>query len=361
MNDASPGDQPPPSLPPRRWLLKLVLALAVGVVAAGGTRALVRTPKHTVRTLVHVPPPTPYLVPCVDKFPDLTSYQRNQIALCKSEVVLKGALHDLEVANLSLLDRANPQAWLEKEVQVDFTIAPNIMRISMNGLDTDELVILVSAIRRAYLLEAVDRVRAARRERQAYLEKLVQKYEGQVKAAWEIHKSMTEQAGGESVSLRARVLAFAQQQLALSERELLKTEAELRQARALRERAGCNLEGRISFQEARINTLEATKRMLEPEVERLQTSVAEMGKKGVKLDAFREDVGHLKDMWKRLKTEQKALKVELQAPPPFSVLEEATVSRAAASGRPLVAGLVGLGGFLFAFACLTLRIQVSLR
>ena len=38
-----------------------------------------------------------------------------------------------------------------------------------------------------------------------------------------------------------------------------------------------------------------------------------MGKKGVKLDNFREDVGHVEDLTRRFKAEHEALKVELQA------------------------------------------------
>jgi capsular exopolysaccharide synthesis family protein len=76
--------------------------------------------------------------------------------------------------------------------------------------------------------------------------------------------------------------------------------------------------------------------------------VGELTKQGIKLDSFREDIGHLEDMWRRLKGEHETLKVELQAPSRVEVREEATVKRVdVEKQKALMSGGAALGGLLF--------------
>jgi hypothetical protein len=127
-------------------VVALTLAVPAGVVAW----FFAPPPKHQVRTLIEIPPPgSAFFVRPAEAVPDLQSYQRNQVVLCKSRLVLASALRDPKVANLAILaNRLDPIAWLEKEVQADFALSPEIMRISMSGLETDDLVVLVNAIHR---------------------------------------------------------------------------------------------------------------------------------------------------------------------------------------------------------------------
>src|SRR5437588_753954 len=83
--------------------------------------------------------------------PAMGSHQRNQMALVKSRLVLVSALRDPRVAKLGVIARqaeqgVDPVEWLEREVQVDFSVAPEDLRISMSGLETDDLVVLVNAL-----------------------------------------------------------------------------------------------------------------------------------------------------------------------------------------------------------------------
>jgi hypothetical protein len=72
------------------------------------------------------------------------------------------------------------------------------MRISLAGVNTEDLEVLVNAIRQAYLQEVVDKERGARRERIAYLGELIQKYEDQLKAARATQRDIEEQLGGKA-------------------------------------------------------------------------------------------------------------------------------------------------------------------
>ena len=157
-----------------------------------------------------------------DRRPELSAHQRNQIVLCKSRPVLSAALRDPKVANLSLLaDKLDQLEWLEKEVHIDFSVAPEIMRISMRGLDTDALIPLVNAIRDAYLKEVEDRGRIVRRVRQTFLGEQIQKYEDSLAPARAAQKAIEDQLGSKKVDVCGFMLAFVQQQLAMEEKALL--------------------------------------------------------------------------------------------------------------------------------------------
>jgi len=212
---------------------RLVLAVSLGVLLACPTAVGVwffaPPPKHQVRTLIKVPPPSPYLTRTLEPVMDLASHQRNQMAMGKSRLVLVSALRDTSVTELSVIrDQLDAVGWLEREVQLDFSYAPTVLRISMNGLETDDLVPLVNAIRKAYLREVVDKERRHRVERKNHVAELMRKYEDQVKEARGLQKDLEEKTGGRDHILRARILSFTQQHLAMSEKDLLSTQTEMR-------------------------------------------------------------------------------------------------------------------------------------
>jgi capsular exopolysaccharide synthesis family protein len=216
----------------RRWLLALSVGIVCAALAATGTYFFLPPPKHNVRTLLVVPPGSPFLFKTAEAIPDLASHQRTQVAMIKSRLVLNSALRDPEVARLKVVEsRVEPVEWLEKEVQVDFSVAPEILRISMSDHTTAELVVLVNAIRTAYIKEVVERERQLRRERLAKLGELREKFEGQVRASRETQKDINAKLGANNAGVRAIMQAFVQQQLGMMERELLQTKLALDKAR----------------------------------------------------------------------------------------------------------------------------------
>jgi hypothetical protein len=232
MHATSDVEQRNPTRPQHNWLLRLFLALVVGVFAAIVIPPLLPKSDATVRTLLRVPVPTPFLGQRGELRPDPLNHQRTQIALVKSRLVLGSALRDPTVSNLEVLaDKIEPIAWLEEEVQADFALAPEILRISMSGQETDDLVVLVNAIREAYKREVVDSEIGVRKQRQQFLAGLLQKYEDQLKTARETQKQVSELGGGRNATGRELVLAFIQQQLGMYQRELLGTQLELRKVR----------------------------------------------------------------------------------------------------------------------------------
>ncbi len=419
----------------------MVLGLVLGGAGGAGAWFFAPPPKHLVWTSIHLPPAVHTVVRTSDPDPRPDEFQRTQVALGKSRLVLRRALQDPAVARLSLVNgQLDALAWLEKEVRIDFAVAPQVMRISMSGLETDELEVLVNAVRKAFLREVVDHEKIARQDQHAFVWGLIQQYEDQLKVARVAQRDLAEQVGGRTAMERAGLRAFAEQQLFMFERDLLRVKSERwqgnlklnylkqqsekvkdlqlvqpgdleraldtepqtvllrkkieqleldaagyanRSARGeghpvvvanrktilglkdeirklhdrlrpelqklLKERAETDLKTRLAIQESQMALLQRMEEELGPEVERLRAKVFEIARKAIKLDGFQEDLSHLQEMTKRLKSEYEAQKVVLQIPSPVRTLEPATVTRADVQTRKLtMAGGVSVGGFLFA-------------
>jgi capsular exopolysaccharide synthesis family protein len=85
---------------------------------------------------------------------EFLTYQRTQAGRIKSRMVLNAALKRDEVKNLSLVtQQADPIAWLEDEIKVEFQEGSEIMTVSMIGDNPTDLVALVDAVTQAYLKE----------------------------------------------------------------------------------------------------------------------------------------------------------------------------------------------------------------
>jgi hypothetical protein len=154
----------------RRWALAVLLGLFMLGLSGVGTWVVVPE-KHTAQTRLRVETPQPKLLfSSSEGINNFLNYQKAQTALVKSRLVLNAALRQPKVAELTLVRaQGNPVEWLEKNLQADYKLAPEILRISRSGDRPEELKILVGAVRTAYLQEIVDK---ERNERQARLERL---------------------------------------------------------------------------------------------------------------------------------------------------------------------------------------------
>jgi capsular exopolysaccharide synthesis family protein len=190
------------------------------------------TPKYTARTLLRVPPEGRFLLSTSEPVPDMVNHQKTQVILVKTRLVLNSALKQPKVAELSMVrEHVDPVEWLEKQVQADFTVAPEVLRIAMSGDRPDELVILVDAIREAYRREILDKERFERNDRLNKLRELRQKFEADLRTQKDEQRFLEQKAGSRDASARALILAFTQQEIHGTERELLQTRSELRKAK----------------------------------------------------------------------------------------------------------------------------------
>jgi capsular exopolysaccharide synthesis family protein len=216
----------------RRWLMAMSLGSVLAAIAGAAAIYLVPPPKHTARTAIKVPPGSPFLFKTAEAVPNILDHQRNQVAAVKSRLVLNSALKQPKVSELETI-RAQPEPleWLEKELQADFTVAPEVLKISISGDNPTDLVAIVDAVREAYRKEVLEKERSARQARLSWITERREKFETQLRTRREEQRSLEQKAGAKDPGSRGMIQAFMQQQLNWAERELLETQSDLRRAR----------------------------------------------------------------------------------------------------------------------------------
>jgi len=212
----------------RRWLITLVLG---GILATLGAVAGYRflPIKHTAQVRFHISTQRPAIVFQSDGS-DLNNYERTQVELIKSELVLKEAVQRPGIAELGVVrEQGDPVAWLRQALKGEFP-APEILRLSLIDKNPKEIELVLDAIADAYLQEVVnkeknerltqlDRLKAIREERE---EKLRKKRDAFQKRARE-----TVSGDAQTLALSHRL---AIEQMALAQRDLLQFQSELRKA-----------------------------------------------------------------------------------------------------------------------------------
>jgi capsular exopolysaccharide synthesis family protein len=160
----------------RRWWAAMLLVLVLGPAAAVGAWFLLEA-KYTAVAPVHIASQPPWILNHRDGYSDrgeFATFQKLQAAEMKSRFVLdKVRLRD-EVKKLDILrDQADPIAFLDEELKIDFKDGDEIVNIQMLGMDPEAVKTVVNAVREEYFTEVVDRDRKARGERKKVLEEAV--------------------------------------------------------------------------------------------------------------------------------------------------------------------------------------------
>jgi succinoglycan biosynthesis transport protein ExoP len=217
----------------RRWLL----ALTLGIVAAAiGVTVVYTLPiSWRARTLVHVAAIRPFILYPQESRIDFATYQRSQLTLVKSRLVIRGALEKPEIAELPVVKKlANPVEWLENQLQVDFAQGPEIMSIALIG-NIDEspepLIKLVSAVRDTYITEILDKEQTLQLKRLDQIQKLYDRYDELLKEKRARLKEMAESLGSrKSQSLQLKQ-QFLYSHLEGLQKELVQLQSQARKLR----------------------------------------------------------------------------------------------------------------------------------
>lgn len=217
----------------RRWLLCLTTALVLGVLATAAAWYLMPiTTKYTARTLLQVSSRAPKIVFEAESQPDFGSYQRTTLALIRSRLVLNAALKQPGILQLtSLRMQHDPVTWLEKQLLVDFTIGPEILRIALNGENQEEISKIVQAVRVAYLAEVVDKEKNRRKERLEEMEGHWKRYDETLRSKRARLRELAESVGSGEAKAIALKQQFALESLAATEKEYFSIGADLRRQR----------------------------------------------------------------------------------------------------------------------------------
>src|SRR5205085_9740466 len=86
-------------------------------------------------------------------------YRQRQQQAVNSVKVLETALANPAVAGLPIAGRPNPVGVLERRIKVDFRLGQEFMRVTVEADTAEESLILVAAVKDAYLSEVVNKER----------------------------------------------------------------------------------------------------------------------------------------------------------------------------------------------------------
>jgi capsular exopolysaccharide synthesis family protein len=138
----------------RRWLSALLVGLTVAAGAGAAMWFLLPQPKQTARVQLYVPFMQPHLLFPGDNRVNGNAFLQNQAYLIKDQFTLNTALNMDGIADLPVLKERKQLAeqlqWMESEIKVEFP-GPEFIQISMSGDRPRDLLLLLRAVRKAYL------------------------------------------------------------------------------------------------------------------------------------------------------------------------------------------------------------------
>ncbi|WP_254053947.1 polysaccharide biosynthesis tyrosine autokinase [Singulisphaera sp. GP187] len=245
----------------RRW----AMALGIGLVGAGvigfTTYLLVPAAKYTARSMLHVNSVQPrILLTTGEVHTEYGAYQRTQLALLHSRLVLSSALKQPEVAKLPILTKvSDPIEWLENELKVDFAPGSEILRISISAEKPDLPMLLVNAVTQAYLDEIVDVEMKQSRQRYDLLKSTWNRYQENLREKRQQLKGLTELAGSDNKSTIATIHQHELDRLGRAEDELSRIQSELRSLR---------IESEVLHEKAALNQMMVTPAMIADAISR---------------------------------------------------------------------------------------------
>jgi succinoglycan biosynthesis transport protein ExoP len=217
----------------RCWLRATVVGVVVAAGAAFAAWSLVPTSTYTARTLMRVPPGSTFLFRLAEAVPALGDHQRTQVALAKSRLVLNAALKQRGVGELNIVKtRPEPIEWLEKEIQADFSVAPEVLRIAMTGENPEELKALVTALRKAYESEILEKEKRERVERLNLLATKRGEFAEKLHTAQASQRQLERAGVAKDAGMRSLLQTFGHMQLTWYEREMVQTQSDLRKHKA---------------------------------------------------------------------------------------------------------------------------------
>jgi succinoglycan biosynthesis transport protein ExoP len=225
---------------PTRSVCSFGSGIFCAIAAAAAAWSLLPPPSYKARALLHISSIPPRVIfQTNESWIDYPTYQRNQLTYIKSRLVLTAALRSPEVARLRLDHQvADPLPWLEEKIQVRFD--GEILHISMDGADPDEVAILVNAVTDAYLKEVVYIETDDRRRRFERLKQVYGDFQSRLTERRDELRRLAEELGSDDRAMNRLTHEMFMQRRSDRERErdaiqseILKSEAELtvRQAR----------------------------------------------------------------------------------------------------------------------------------
>jgi hypothetical protein len=174
----------------------VLLLTGSALLAAGAATWFLEPPsKHIARAQLYVSENPPIILSPSENRLSGDAFLRNQAYIIKDRFILNAALNDPEVSKLSVVQEQTDQVqWLENEIKVEFP-GPEFIRISMSGDQPKELLVIVMAVRKAYLEKTGDKELADRELQQKALKDVLAEWEKRAKINRGRLRQLQEQIG----------------------------------------------------------------------------------------------------------------------------------------------------------------------
>ncbi len=241
----------------RRWKLAAALSVVTAIVATTATYLGLPKTKYTSRATLHVSTTPKYIIfDPKERLADYRTYQRTQVAMAKSQLVLTDALNDPRIANLpTLREQTGSVEWLARSIKVEFPDASEVLEIALSGEHVDDLELIVNAVVNSYMRLVVDEEQGERKIRLVKLRELWRRYQGNLQAKRVEMQRLSDSVGSNDKQVLLMAHQSKIQRRDFAEHEHLRVTFELRKA-----------EAELAVQEARAD-LEARTILRESDVE----------------------------------------------------------------------------------------------
>jgi hypothetical protein len=351
----------------RRWRLAAGLGLLVGA-AAVLTYYLTSPLSYTATAILRVNTGNngiAFNIPEGQK--NMEVYQRSQIELVKSRLVLNAALREEEVRKLAVVrEQPEPIEWLERQVQAEFT-SPDSMQIRITGKDPQAVKVLVDAVRDAYIRESAPAEQKEKLVRLTKLEKLFTEFANWLRERRRAENRFNEEmlAGDPQAADRWQEFLLREQSAMQVQRLILQRELmEARLVESLRKKAEeleaekqpqgeagvweqrrTALKKKLAEAEEYFAQLEQLDALLKKRLDVKDENLRQFGPDAQDLKILNDEIDLLANIVKKLAREKESQRMEDAPAPRVPAQEDSYVVKRDSQALKYGAG-AGAGGFL---------------
>jgi hypothetical protein len=338
--------------PARRGSRRLILVIVVLLAIGGTALAFVWNyayPSHRPGAAVvfHLDRRAPLLSSSRGEVErnDFDEYRQSQIALVRSRRVINTALNDSGVKETELIREADPDAvnWLEANLRVSSDPSSSLIRVELDGENSAEVLIVLSAVSKAYLSVTLERDNSATSRRLHELQQASNECERDVQRARSMLSRLEEMSGGGSYS----VLLHNRSEAEIAE-EVKTARDELRRVRLERALLEANPPpandlpsppriavgggaivagdaGKVTISRSRaeaLKVLAVREQFWINETKDAQESLAMRSRHTAEMHKLKSQIEPKAELFKRLEDEIERCKLELRAAPRVSMADE---------------------------------------
>jgi succinoglycan biosynthesis transport protein ExoP len=213
-----------------RYPLTTAVTVLVAAVTAAAVWLFLPLPRLTGSMTFQVSAaPNTLITPVGSDRADFQMYRQRQAAAVKSRMVLNKALNQPGVAALPMLRvQPDPVNWLDSQVRVDFRSGPELMRVTLEGDDEEQVKAILEAIAAAYLDDMRNRETSQKRNEKLLVEKTLKAYTDELAIQQQEIRHIEESVGAADPSVIAVKQKIADERLWMTQKQLFDVQAQIR-------------------------------------------------------------------------------------------------------------------------------------